>query len=78
MPVWPLKVNVAVGEPWQIVPLLLTAPPTVVGFTVTATVLLVIQLTGDVAETVYVVLDVGLAVTDAPVVALNPVAGDHV
>ena len=32
----------------------------------------------DVPVTVYVVVEVGVAVTDAPVVLLNPVAGLHV
>ena len=74
----PLAVNVVelpehmVGEP---------ADTVMVGvvFTVTTTVFVPVQVTGEVEPvTVYVVVTVGLAVTVAPVVALNAVFGAHV
>jgi hypothetical protein len=46
------------------------------GFTVTTTVVVPVHAP-DVPVTVYVVVEGGLAVTDVPVVALSPVAGDH-
>lgn len=71
----PLAVNV-VGCPLQIA---------VLGETVIATVLTVTVICAvavhpllPVPVTVYVVVDVGEAVTDDPVVLLNPVAGLHV
>ena len=47
------------------------------GLTVTVTVDVPVQPFAPVPVIVYVVVAVGLAVTVAPVVALNPVAGDH-
>jgi hypothetical protein len=47
------------------------------GFTVTITVVFPVQPLV-VPVTVYVLVTVGLAVTDVPVVALNPVPGAHV
>jgi hypothetical protein len=47
------------------------------GLTVTVTVVVFVQPEADVPETVYVVVEAGLAVTEAPVVALNPVDGAH-
>jgi len=49
-----------------------------VGFTVMVNVELSTQPLPDVPTRVYVVVEVGLAVTVVPVVALNPVAGLHV
>lgn len=49
-----------------------------VGFTVTVAVVVPTQPAALVPVMVYVVVAVGLAVTPAPVVALSPVAGDHV
>jgi hypothetical protein len=46
-------------------------------FTVTVTVVVPVQPARDVPVTVYVVVVVGLAVTTAPVVPDNPVAGAH-
>jgi uncharacterized membrane protein YgaE (UPF0421/DUF939 family) len=51
--------------------------PTVIGATVTVTVPLLVQ-PAVVPVTVYVVVLAGLAVTVAPVVEDNPVAGDQV
>jgi len=48
------------------------------GFTVTVTVVEPMQPEAVVPFTVYVVVAAGFAVTLVPVVALNPVAGDHV
>jgi hypothetical protein len=48
------------------------------GFTVTVIVSVSTQFCGEVAVTVYVWAEDGLAVTVAPVVALRPVAGLHV
>ncbi len=48
-----------------------------IGFTVTVTVFCAVQPDPSVPTTVYVVVVVGDAVTVAPVVPLNPVAGDH-
>ena len=48
------------------------------GLTVTVTVVVPTQPAAEVPVTVYVVVVVGFAVTLAPVVALNPVAGDQV
>jgi hypothetical protein len=48
------------------------------GFTVTVTVVVLVQPAALTPVTVYVVVAVGEAVTAAPVVALNPVAGDQV
>ena len=48
-----------------------------IGFTVTVTDPVFTQLLFPVAVMVYVVVVVGLAVTFAPAVADNPVAGDH-
>ena len=45
------------------------------GLTVTVTCAVLVHPNDDVAVTVYVVVVVGDAVTDAPVVLLNPVAG---
>ena len=53
----------------------------IVGGGVTVTTMLAVagkQAPTAVPVTVYVVVDGGLATTEAPVVALNPVAGDHV
>ena len=47
------------------------------GFTVTVTVVVFVQPATDVPVMVYVVVTVGQALTTAPVVALNPVAGAH-
>ena len=49
-----------------------------IGFTVTVTVPVLTQPAALVPVMVYVVVAVGLAVTLVPVVALKPVAGDHV
>jgi len=49
-----------------------------VSITVTVTVAVARQPPGPVPETVYVVVCVGEAFTEAPVVALSPVAGVHV
>ena len=46
-------------------------------FTVTVLVVLLIQPFKSVPVIVYVCVEVGLAVTVVPVVALNPVEGDH-
>jgi hypothetical protein len=54
--------------------------PTVIageGLTVTTTVLDVVPQPVDVPVTVYVEVTLGEAVTEAPVVALRPVDGDH-
>jgi hypothetical protein len=48
------------------------------GFTVTTTVCVFTQLLEFVPVTVYVIVTVGLAVTDAPVVAFRLVLGAHV
>jgi hypothetical protein len=48
------------------------------GLTVTVMALVLVQLKAFVPETVYVVVDVGVAVTEAPVVDDKPVAGDQV
>lgn len=48
------------------------------GFTLTVTIALFTQLFTSVPVTVYVVVDVGPAVTLAPVVAESEDAGDHV
>ena len=48
------------------------------GLTVTVTVAVEVHPAALVPVIVYVVVDAGFAVTLAPVVALNPVAGDHV
>ena len=48
------------------------------GFTTTATVVVFIQPLPSVPVMLYVELIVGLAVTDEPVVALNPVEGVQV
>ena len=48
-----------------------------VGFTVTATVFVAVQPNSLAPVTVYVLVDVGLAVTVSPVAADKPVAGDH-
>jgi hypothetical protein len=48
-----------------------------VGFTVIATVLVAVHPAALVPVTVYVLVDVGLAVTVSPVVADKPVAGDQ-
>jgi len=47
------------------------------GLTVTVTVEVLVQPFEPVPVIVYVVVEAGLAVTLAPVVALNPVAGDQ-
>jgi hypothetical protein len=72
----PLDVNVNV-EPAQIGELL---PAVGVGnaFTVTVTVPVLVQPAAVVPVTVYVIVEVGLAVTVAPVVDDKPVAGLHV
>lgn len=49
-----------------------------VGLTVTVLVAVFVQPFAPVPVIVYVVVTVGDAVTEAPVVALRPVAGDHV
>ena len=46
-------------------------------FTVTVEVAVLVQVFKSVPVIVYTVVVAGLAVTLAPVVALNPVAGDH-
>jgi hypothetical protein len=53
--------------------------PVIVGcaLTVTVTVCVLVHPAAEVPVTVYVVVVAGLAVTVAPVVADNPVAGDH-
>jgi hypothetical protein len=48
-----------------------------VGFTVIATVFVAVHPAALVPVTVYVLVDVGLAVTVSPVVADKPVAGDQ-
>jgi hypothetical protein len=48
-----------------------------IGLTVTVTCAVAVHPRAS-PVTVYVVVEVGLAVTDEPVVALNPVAGDHI
>jgi hypothetical protein len=48
------------------------------GFTVTVTCVDDVHPFTSVPVTVYVEVEVGLAVTLVPVVALSPVAGDHV
>ena len=48
------------------------------GLTFTVTCVDAVQPLASVPVTVYVVVEVGLAVTVVPVVALSPVAGDHV
>jgi hypothetical protein len=48
------------------------------GFTVTTTVIVLVQPAADVPVTVYVVVVAGLAVTDVPVVPLSPVPGSQV
>ena len=48
------------------------------GFTFTVTCVDAVHPLLSVPVTVYVEVDVGFAVTVAPVVALSPVAGDHV
>ena len=48
-----------------------------IGLTVTTTKSVEVQPEADVPVTVYDVVKLGFAVTDAPVVALNPVDGDH-
>ena len=55
-------------------------PPLTVGraLTVTTTWSVFTQPFASVPVSVYVVVAVGLAVIEAPVVALKPVAGDHV
>jgi hypothetical protein len=54
-------------------------PPLITGikFTVTVTAAVLLQPAALVPVTVYVIVDVGLAVTLAPVVADNPVDGDQ-
>jgi hypothetical protein len=47
------------------------------GFTITVTVVKLVQPAAVVPVMVYVVVAVGVAVTVAPLVALNPVAGVH-
>ena len=47
------------------------------GFTFTVTCVDAVQPLPSVPVTVYVVVEVGLAVTVEPVVALSPVAGDQ-
>ena len=47
-------------------------------FTVTVTLAVFVAPSASVPVTVYVVLTEGLAITVAPVVVFNPVAGDHV
>lgn len=47
------------------------------GFTVTVTDSVVVQFVAVVPVTVYVCVELGLAVTAATLVALNPVDGDH-
>lgn len=48
------------------------------GFTVMATLAVLVHPFAAVPVTVYVVVTAGVAVTAAPVVALSPVAGDQV
>lgn len=72
----PLAVNVTAGDPIHI-----AADGTVTtgnGLTVTIEVVVLTQPAALVPVMVYVVVAVGLAVTLVPVVALKPVAGDHV
>jgi hypothetical protein len=65
-----------VDEPLQIV----AGGTVIIGmFSVTTTVVVFVQPVAVIVPvTVYVVVIVGLAITDVPVVALNPVAGVHV
>jgi hypothetical protein len=70
----PLAVSVAVW-PGQIVGELTAVTGT--GLTVTVTVVVAVHPAAEVPVTVYVVVAGGLAVTEAPVVVLSPVAGDH-
>jgi hypothetical protein len=48
-----------------------------IGLTVTVTVVVLVHPAAEVPVTVYVVVAGGLAETEVPVVALNPVAGDQ-
>ena len=54
------------------------AVTTGIGFTVIVTVAVLTHPAAEVPVTVYVVVAVGVAVTEAPVVALSAVLGDHV
>ena len=72
----PLVASVVVA-PAHIIAVPVIVPGVASGFTVTVTVPLLVQLSELVPVTVYVVVIVGLAVIDVPVVADKPAEGDQ-
>ena len=76
LPVYPPKVNVPLFEPVHtVVTSGESVPPFGPGITVTVTVSVSVQPFADVPVTVYTVVIVGDALTAAPIVEDNPVAG---
>jgi hypothetical protein len=73
----PVAVKVVVPPIQATAGTLLTVTAVGVGFTVIATVFVAVHPSALVPVTVYVLVDVGLAVTVSPVAADKPVAGDQ-